>query len=115
MKKIFLLICFTFLTSYAFSYNNIDPGTIIKCYYEETQCDDPWGTAPTLDERIAKVEAYLTEQKIRWRSIQIKQEIDFRPFCQGCDCETGYTFFVTIEEKFLEKIEEIGFKRVLKK
>ena len=114
MKKIFLLICVTFLTHYTFSYNDVNPESIISCFYEETQCSDPWGTGKTLDDRIAKLEAYLTEQNIRWRSIQIKQEIDFRPFCRGCDCETGYTFFVTIEEKFLEQIEEIGFKRVVK-
>ena len=84
-------------------------------YYDEQQCDNPWDdvqakNVQATEVKKTKLQTYLEQNEIEWELIDVKEK-NLEMVCAACSCQTGLRFYISVNDKFSEKITKIGFKK----
>ena len=88
----------------------LDEQVLLSYFYNETQCNDPWESGETLQEKKSQVEKYLTDRSIEFVSLKATENKNNSEVCLACTCKTGVQFVIEIDKTFSAEIAEIGFQ-----
>lgn len=71
---------------------------------DSTQCDDPW-----YYEQVSVID-YFANRQVQVYDMDEKYfpESDQR-VCTGCDCISGWTFYLAVDDSDVPKMQEHGF------
>lgn len=81
---------------------------LIKMFFRETQCANPWDALPNSGNYIEEVKTYLTEEKVPVESIRVQRLTD-APSYGGCSVYSGRKIYIEVYEKYEERAAAIGF------
>jgi len=105
MRILFLLFALVFITS-------CGETELITMVYAETQCSDVWDVNPTsgasTEEMVINFFDETYDIDVKNISIEV---VNTGAFCQACSCPSGREIEVSVDEKFVSKMEEEGFVR----
>ncbi len=109
MKKILLLsACAIFILCNCKKNEPETEQLLIKMYFRETQCANPWDALPNSENYIDEVETYLKEKKIPVESIRVQRLTD-PPLYGGCSVHSGRKIYIKVYKKYEEKAAALGF------
>jgi len=85
--------------------------------YSETQCSDPWygefihKMPPSPQLRLYELALFLDKKGISFISLEIMLTIDFDlvDLCLACNCGTGYSYDIIVNDQFVNQLKELGF------
>lgn len=108
VKKFVLLVGLFLLVSNC----SKDIPIVMSLEYAETKCGDPWRTneGNSETEIITALITYLeNELNVPNPIIKIDFDANEAEDCEACDCKSGRTITVTVEEGFVPILEDNGF------
>lgn len=110
MKKSRFLICLIFVILFIPSCNK--EKNEIKFYWKETWCSNPWNDNSNGIEDLVKekVITYLESKKIKVTEVVIEFVEIEAELCKACNCLSGNTIIVTLDDKYANKIAKLGFE-----
>lgn len=90
----------------------LDNGILL--YWQETKCNDPWGTKESDDENTVRetLTGYLFDNGIdEFRIWEFAYMLtDGMVTCDSCGCPSETVITVEVDETYVEKMERLGFK-----
>ncbi len=106
MKRMFLLLM---VVSLAACEKENEPGVTIYSK-GQTQCNDKWLNG-TDEETLKNMTAYLKEKGIIISKAELTKPPQDRVFCAACNCPTGRTYFIKVDQGSEKVLNEEGFYR----
>lgn len=83
---------------------------IIKMYYAETQCSDPWQSTRENDFQVLSAMAYyLSEHNVDIYGAEIWPEPGGMGYCEACICPSGRTIVICLPAAFADRAEALNF------
>uniref|UniRef100_UPI003216C797 hypothetical protein n=1 Tax=uncultured Draconibacterium sp. TaxID=1573823 RepID=UPI003216C797 len=107
MKRILLLSIFA-VTIFSNCKKTETEQLIVKMYFHETRCANPWETRPNSENYLDEVKNYLKEKKIPVESITVRQ-ISEPPIYGGCNVRSGRKIYIEVFEKYEASAAALGF------
>lgn len=108
MKKVILLSLCAFVFFCQCKKNEIGEETIVKMYFKETKCSNPWEVLPENNNYLTEVKNFLEENGITVNFIEIKK-ISTPPVYGGCSVLSGRRINIETTEPSIDKAKIIGF------
>ncbi|MFT6167736.1 MAG: hypothetical protein ACJASF_002436 [Vicingaceae bacterium] len=80
-------------------------------YWDETSCADPWDQygGDTAEERMAYLEDFLDDEKIKVQDISFKIDPNKVQTCEACHCTTGKVFKVNVPWADKRRMKKLNF------
>ena len=109
MKKILLLsACAIFVLCSCKETKKETDDLLIKMYFGETRCANPWEALPNSANYIEEVKTYLEEEKIPVESIRVQRLFDAPPYGE-CSTPSGRKIYIEVFEKYEKSAAALGF------
>lgn len=106
--KILPLICLL-LGLVACTPDQIDPDAWTH-QYQLTQCADPWEGAIDLETGSGIIEAYLSEQGIKVRQIEVVRNTAASEACLACSCRSAFLARIQLSDADSDKLAALDLE-----
>lgn len=109
--KIIIVIGLILFSFYSCSEDDDSPKEVIRFYWNQTKCADPWNTGENDPNEETKnaVKEYLKNRNINVLNIEFDTNSPLSTLCESCGCGTGQRIIVDVEYSDSSKMEELEF------